>query len=85
MYLLLYEISKKEWIFKIGGRGSIGRSFIFDVKTLPFKPEPKRIVVERNIGKYLQRYTISWKKFLNETAIGDIICINWTHFKKSVR
>jgi hypothetical protein len=84
MDLVLYEVSKKAWIFKTRGRGSLGRSFIFDAKHLPQKPEPQKIVIERTIGKYKQRFTMSWKKFLGETAIGDIICIDWNHFKKSV-
>lgn len=84
MELFLYEISKKAWIFKTVGRGIMGRSFIYDAKKLPCQPEPRRIIVERKVGKYLQRFTISWKKFLVETAIGEDICIDWTHFKKSV-
>ena len=84
MDLILYEVSKKAWVFKTRGKGIMGRSFIFDAKGLPQKPEPERIIIERKIGKYLQRFTMSWKKFLNETAIGDAILIDWTHFKKSV-
>jgi hypothetical protein len=84
MDLILHEVSKKVWIFKTEGKGTLGRSFIFDIKSLPQKPEPKKIVIERKIGKYLQRFTMSWKKFLSETAIGDVICIDWTHFKKIV-
>jgi hypothetical protein len=84
MDLFLYSVSKKEWIFKTRGRGTLGRSFIFDIKTLPQKPEPKRIVVERKTGRYLQQFTMGWKKFLGETAIGDVICIDWSHFKKIV-
>lgn len=84
MDLFLYEVSKKSWIFKTKGKGTLGRSFIFDIKHLPEKPEPKKIIIERKVGKYLQRFTMRWKKFLDETAIGDVICIDWTHFKKSV-
>ena len=84
MDLILHEVSKKAWIFKARGKGILGRSFIFDIKILPQNPEPEKIIVERKIGKYLQRFTMSWKKFLSEIAIGDIICIDWIHFKKSV-
>lgn len=82
MNLILYEVSKKEWIFKCKGNGIMGKSFIFDANHLPIKPEPQKIIVERKVGKYLQTYTMSWKKFLGETAIGHIICIDWNHFKK---
>jgi len=82
MDLILYEVSKKAWIFKTKGKGSLGRSFIFEAKYLPQKPEPKKIIVERKIGKHRQQFTMSWKKFLGETAIGDIILIDWDHFKK---
>jgi len=84
MDLILCKVSKKAWIFKTIGKGILGRSFIYDAKKLPIKPDPQKIIVERKVNKYSQRFVMSWKKFLGETAIGDIICIDWTHFKKSV-
>jgi len=53
MDLFLYQVSKEAWIFKTRGKGILGRSFIFEAKHLPRKPEPKRIIIERKIGKYL--------------------------------
>ena len=84
MDIILHKVSKKAWIFKAIGKGILGRSFIYDAKKLPTKPEPQKIIVERKVNKYFQRFSMNWKKFLGETAIGDIICIDWTHFKKSV-
>jgi len=56
------------------------RSFIFDIGVVPEKPTPKKIVIRKSFGKRWKTWSMSWKKFLKQTCIGDIVLINKSEF-----
>lgn len=56
------------------------RSFIFDVGIVPDKPTPARIEIQKKIGKYQHTWSMSWKKFLRQTCVGDIVIIEKKEF-----
>lgn len=63
------------------------RSLLFTITDLPTDTEPKRIIFEypRPHGKYIDRWGMSWTKFLKMGCIDDLALIDKSEFRHDVR
>ncbi len=78
------SISKEALVLRPTGTDNLySRAFAFDVNIVPDKPTPKKLVIQRKVGRYLQTWEMSWRKFMQQTAIGDVALIDKTAFKYS--
>ena len=84
MNVTLIRQTKREFTFAIDNYWT--NCIIFDLRIVPFRPTPKRIAFEyRSRRGRVQRWSMSWKKFLREKAIGDTIIIKRANFRYSQR
>lgn len=79
--LELFDVTPKEWVFRMYFNPLLKpKSFIWDLKKLFNKPDPKRVVVlDRNNKRRLQ---MSWKKFGQQTIFDTVCLVEWDEFTK---
>lgn len=61
------------------------RAFIFDIGVIPEKPTPKKIVIEKRVGRNTITWSMSWSKFLKQTCIDTVALIDKSAFKRESR
>ena len=77
----IISATKAELLLEAGRRKDINwKSFIFDIGIIPIHSQPKRIVIQRKAGRYLQTYEMSWHKFLKKTCIDNMCLIDKSEF-----
>lgn len=70
----IISATKQELLLRAERKDVSWKSFVFDIGIIPGNPTPKRIVIQRKAGRYLQTWEMSWHKFLKQICI-DTICI----------
>lgn len=55
-------------------------SFVFDVGIIPDKPTPKKIVIQKHVNGWLCSWSMTWRKFLRQTCVGNVIILHKTDF-----
>lgn len=83
--MVLDTFNKEVCLFRLGRKERYGRSFIFDINLIPQRPNPKRLVFQWGGKRRMHQWSMSWRKFGQQTAIGTIACIERAKFKYSVR
>ena len=71
----LARFDKNVCLFRLGRKDG-GERFIFDIQRIPDKPIPKKIVFQDGGTRRIRRWSMSWQKFLNQTAIGNVAMID---------
>ena len=61
------------------------RSWCFSVGIIPDHPTPRKVIIRRKVGRYVQSWEMSWRKFLRQTAIGDMALIDKSAFTYSTK
>lgn len=56
------------------------KSFMFDIDIVPDKTIPKKIIIQKKVGRYLRTWSMSWRKFGKQTCIGNVALIDKSEF-----
>ena len=73
------KCTKKAVELRCDKKESWRESFVFDIKLIPHKPTPARVVITSQRGA--KRWSMSWRKFLKQGTVGDIVIIPKKEFE----
>jgi len=76
----IIEATKERLILQPSRKGDetfgIRPAFIFDLGLVPDKPAPKRLVIQRKSGSRMLLWSMTWRRFLRQNAIGSVVILD---------
>lgn len=58
----------------------LSNSVMFDFALVPLDYSPKRLVIEQRTSRHFNEYKLSWRKFMRQKTVGDIVIIRMEEF-----
>jgi len=79
----LIQFNKTACVFALNSGEAWKVCFVFELNRIPHKPTPRQLIFERRTSRRLQRWSMTWREFGKQHAVGNIALIARADMKYS--